>query len=311
MSSVLTVGLTYRDVVLTGLPRLPQEGEELHGQRVLESWGGIATMARVCASLGMTTAIATAFGDDDASRRCRDDLTRAGVDCSPSPVHPGWALPTTLALCTADDRAMATVEAAPPEPVGHLLAAAPVAADAVIVDLRDPSAPWLHAARARGARVYASRGFDVTGAWDEDAVRGLEGTDVWMLNELEATAFTGESDPLAAARRLAERTPTVVVTRGARGMLAVDTRTGEEATVPAMPIRPGNLTGAGDTTLAAFAHADQLPGLPLATKLELTTCLVGTVLERPEGAARVPAPGDYRRRVADARPHLAGLLPRA
>lgn len=284
---VLTVGLTYRDLVFTGVDALPQAGEERYARGLHEMWGGIATMARVCAALGMRAGLATEVGDDDASRRLLADMAAAGIDTSLSREHPGWRLPVTVAMSLPEDRAMLTVEdPLATEVAGHLERTA-FTARSIIVDLRDPAAPWLQRARAKGATVFASRGFDPTERWGDEALSGLDATDVWMLNDLEARAFTGLDDPLAAARALSRRVPLVVVTRGADGMVAVDATTGEEAVVPAFPVVPLSTIGAGDSSLAAFAYAHGRTD-SLEERVTLTAFIVSAVLTSPGGAATPP-----------------------
>lgn len=286
---VLAVGMTYRDVVMTGLETMPRPGEEIYASALHETWGGVATMARVCNALGLTTGLATAVGDDAASARLLDDMSRTGVDTSLTARHPDWALPVTVALSTPDDRAMVTVETPPPAGVTDHLEHRAFTADAVIVDMRDPAADWLDRARAQGAKVYASRGFDPTGEWSADSLAADDTCDVWMLNDLEARAFTGLDDPLEAARKLSARVPMVVVTRGAAGMVGVDAGSGDEASVDAFRVHPQNLTGAGDSTLAALAYAGLVPGTTLTDRLELAAFIAGAILERPQGAAQPPS----------------------
>ena len=286
---VLAVGLTYRDLIMTGLPDLPRLGEERHAAALHETWGGISNMARVCRALGLNTALSTPLGDDPASSQLTADMAGLGIDMSLSRTHPGWRLPVTVALSTADDRALATVEEPPPAGVAAHLDGAAFRARAVIVDLRDPVLPGLDRARAAGAIVYASRGFDATGAWSTEALTGPGACDVWMLNELEATAFTGVDDALEAARRLTAHVPLVVVTRGASGLVAVDVVRGEEAAAPAFAVEATGTTGAGDSALAAFVFANQLPGATLADRLEVVAFIVATILSRPLGAADPPS----------------------
>jgi len=184
---------------------------------------------------------------------------------------------------------MLTVETQPPTDLATHLAEARFTATSLIVDLRDPAAPWLQSARAGGATVFASRGFDPTEQWGDEALHGLEGTDVWMLNDLEARAFTGLEDPAAAARLLAERVPLVIVTRGADGMVAADGSTGAEAVVPAFAVTPLNTTGAGDSTLAAFAFAHRIPDASLEDRLNLSAFIASAVLASPAGAGTPPS----------------------
>ncbi len=286
---VLAVGITYRDLIMTGLPDLPRLGEERHAAALHETWGGISNMARVCRALGLTTALSTPLGDDPVSLLLAADMTSLGIDLSLSRTHPGWRLPVTVALSTAHDRAMATVEEPPPAGVSAHLDGATFRAGAVIVDLRDPVLPWIDRARAAGATVYASRGFDATGSWSPDALVRRGACDVWMLNELEATAFAGVADALEAARRLSAQVPLVVVTRGASGLLAVDAGRGEEAVVPAFAVEATGTTGAGDSALAAFVFANQVPGASLTDRLDIVAFIAATILSRPLGAADPPS----------------------
>lgn len=311
-TEVLAVGVTYRDLIMTGLPVLPALGEERHATGLHETWGGISNMARVCRALGMGTALSTPLGDDTASAQLADDMRALGIDMSLSRVHPGWRLPTTVALSTADDRAMATFETPPPDGVTAHLDDLAFRAGSVIVDMRDPVLPWIDRARAADSTVYASRGFDTTGEWSSEALLSRGACDVWMLNELEAMAFTGEDDALLAARRLTAKVPLVVVTRGAAGLLAVDAASGEEAEVPAFAVRATGTTGAGDSALASFVFANTLPDLSLTRRLDLVAFIVAAILGRPSGAAEPPGLDDLLALALasdDPRlPHLAAAL---
>ncbi len=302
-AQVLTVGMTYRDLIMTGMEALPRLGEESYASALHEMWGGIATMARVCRSLGLSTALCTALGDDAQSRRLMSDMAEAGIDTTLSVTHPGWRLPVTVALSLPGDRAMVTVEDTPPTDIAAHLDDARLEVDAVVVDLRDPGMDWLTKARSQGTKVFASRGFDPTGNWGEEELGAIETCDVWMLNELEARAFTGLDDPVAAATALSARAPLVIVTLGADGMVGIDSTTGEHARVHAFPVTPQSLTGAGDSTLAALVFASQIPGLSLADRLDLTSFIAASVIERPGGAANPPNLAQLvtraRERVAD------------
>ncbi|WP_158600609.1 carbohydrate kinase family protein [Tessaracoccus antarcticus] len=299
IAQVLTVGMAYRDIVITGMRAMPRLGEETYGDALHETWGGIGNMTRVCRSLGMSTALATAVGDDDASERLLRDMAALGVDTSLTNRHSGWQLPVTVALSLPEDRAMVTVETPPPSGIAAHLDDAEFHADAIIVDMRDPAMQWLAEARAGGSRVYASRGFDPSGEWGRAALAEVDACDAWMLNDVEARAFTGEDDIASAARALTAHVPLVVVTRGARGMFGLDTATGEEAEVDAFPVTPRTTTGAGDSTLAAFVYASAIPGLPLRERLDVAAFIAASILERPGGAATPPTHGQLVARSGD------------
>lgn len=286
---VMTVGMTYRDLVITGMETMPRLGEESYGDSFYETWGGIANMTRVCRSLGMSTALATAVGEDDSSDLLLRDMTAMGVDTSLTERHPGWHLPVTVALSLPGDRAMVTVEKEPPTAITAHLDQARFHADAIIVDMRDPSSEWLTAARSRGSKVYASRGHDPSGDWGTEALAEGGTCDMWMLNDMEACAFTGETDVMKAARALTSHVPLVVVTRGAHGMVGVDATTGEEASVAAFPVTPRTTTGAGDSTLAAFVYASHVPSLDLRQRLNVAAYIASAILGRPGGASEPPS----------------------
>lgn len=283
---VFVAGVAFRDLIVTGLPHWPGPGEEVHAHDLLETWGGIANQARALASYGLSVALCTLLGDDPASERIVLELSRLGIDCGPSQRQPGWCLPTTIAFPADGERAMVTVERPGGPIVGSHIAPGSVAAPAVVVDLALPSQPWLTRARAAGATVLGSLGFDASGRWDLASV-ATEAVDVWVLNELEATSYARTPDPTAAARRLTRHVPTVVVTLGAAGLLAA-TAEGELARVAAPRVAATSTVGAGDTVVAALAFGHLLPGLGLPERLELAALLVAGALEAPKGTASYP-----------------------
>jgi sugar/nucleoside kinase (ribokinase family) len=86
-----------------------------------------------------------------------------------------------------------------------------------------------------------------------------------VANAMEACRLSNADDPAEAARRLASRFTSVVVTLGAAGALAFDA--GELARVPAPSVEVHDTTGAGDLFCAAYVWAN-LAGLPVVQRLE-------------------------------------------
>lgn len=324
-ASVLVLGTVFRDITLTGLERLPVEGEEIYANAIGYSWGGIATMARVSARLHRRTWLCAPIGDDEVSAKLLADMQAENVDCSLCEPAKGWAIPTTVAMSVAQDRAMVTVEKPPVHSIGFAPttaeAAGEQAIDHAIIDMQTQVPAWLAcqqesgsaqvergparqresgAARQergvaqRGPRVYGSCGYDSSQRWDPQDLPALPNTDVWMLNELEAQKYGAVADPEEAAQKLTRYVPVIVVTLGAEGMLAVDSRTGETARVPAFPVMVANFTGAGDSTLAAFSYFDQFH-VPLQQKLLGCAYLVSEILKHPQGAANPPDINELRK----------------
>jgi len=80
------------------------------------------------------------------------------------------------------------------------------------------------------------------------------GIDLLFANEHEALQLTGASAPGEALAMLADKVPTLVITRGAAGAMALDR--GEATEVPAAPVgQIVDTTGAGDLFAAGFLVA--------------------------------------------------------
>ena len=93
---LLTAGITFRDLVISGIDELPGLGEERYGTDFVTTWGGVANTARIGASLGARVQLLTGLGDDPNSEMCCRELTKWGIDLTPSPINPGWTLPVTM-----------------------------------------------------------------------------------------------------------------------------------------------------------------------------------------------------------------------
>ncbi len=79
----------------------------------------------------------------------------------------------------------------------------------------------------------------------------LDLVDVLVPNEHEAVQLAGTSDPLEAARFLSTASRTVVVTLGASGS-AIARAGAIVSRIAAIPTRPVDTTGAGDTFVGAL-----------------------------------------------------------
>lgn len=115
-------------------------------------------------------------------------------------------------------------------------------------------------ARARGARVILNAAPSAPLADDM-----LASIDALIVNEGEAASLAasrGIDDPVRFAEMCNERHgPAVIITRGARGALAL--HHGEKSTVPAPLLKVVDSVGAGDAFVGAFAAAFER-GAPFA-----------------------------------------------
>jgi sugar/nucleoside kinase (ribokinase family) len=92
-------------------------------------------------------------------------------------------------------------------------------------------------------------GWDPTGQWD--VAETLQWVDVFLPNEEEVSAMTGEKNLSRAASKLLAKGPSaIVIKRGPQGC-TVATREGS-IDIPAFKVKPIDTTGAGDAFDAAF-----------------------------------------------------------
>lgn len=257
---VAVVGSPYLDLVFAGLPRLPSAGEEIVGEALHLVPGGSAIQAIGAARLGLSSALVGPKAADLGGRLLEEALDRESVR---------WVGP-------AADRTATTAVLSAAEGVGMATAPGDGEVTSEEVARVDPARVILPLGRA-GLRPPGIPACFVTGSIEIDAgVRtpigpGVEG-DVLVVTALEAVALTGEGQVDAAARALALRCGTAVVTRGGDGAVGVS---GDRIVhVPAAEVDAVDATGAGDLFVAALVWAE-LRGLPLRRALEWACLYAG------------------------------------
>jgi sugar/nucleoside kinase (ribokinase family) len=259
--------LPFVDLTFPGLDALPAAGEERHSRDFLRSAGGGAITAIGAARLGLSVALASPIGADADGDFLRAALAAEGVRWAGRTVA---RTAVTAVLPIDGDRAMATFDPGEQVTAAELAAVAPRAA---ILSL-----PRLGAAPP-GALIYATAG-------DAEARAGLvslEGVHALLVNEREARLLTGDADAHAAARRLGELVPRVVVTLGERG--ALELCDGELITAGGVATGPAvDTTGAGDLFAAAYVFAD-LRGLPAHDRLRWAVLYAALSIRVPTAVA--------------------------
>lgn len=225
------------------------------------SAGGVArNVAELLARLGVPVSLVTAVGDDEGGRRLLADLAAPDVETAGTVTIAGAATAEYAAVTNPDGELVIGVAA-----MGVLdrLDAALVAANAD----RLRAAGWVFAdcntaADGLAALVGLRRGSGFRLAVDAVSTpkvtrlpRDLAGVDVLFLNADEARALVGTAetatarpDALAAAV-LARGVGSVVLTLGAAGALVASTSA--TVAVPAAPAVVAEVTGAGDSLIAA------------------------------------------------------------
>ncbi|HST40564.1 MAG TPA: carbohydrate kinase family protein [Conexibacter sp.] len=292
--AICLIGNLNLDLIIRGVRELPSWGHEIAGSghtTVTSGQGGYVSLA--LAKIGVPVDVIANVGDDAEGRGILADLERAGIGTAGVEVAPGTVTGITVGIVRPDgERAfvshfasLADFDAALVERQWETARQAPVVCLVGLFSIPglDPGAAARIFARARseGRRTVLDTGWDPDG-FKPQTVAGvrtaLRHVEIFLPNLDEATALTGETDPLKAARALQSDGPRVVVVKcGADGSVAVD---GEQtASIAATPVEVVDAVGAGDAFDGAFLFA-HLSGWELQPALALSSAAAGIHVSR-------------------------------
>lgn len=288
--SVVVAGSINVDLIV-GVPRLPAPGETILGDRFVQQNGGKSANQAVAASrVGAAVTMLGAVGSDDLGRSALAGLAAAGVDVSACRVvddeHTGLAL--IIVDAAAENQiavapgANARLDAAMIE--AEVVSLEPAAGAVCLLGFEVGDAAVLAAARwasRMGLRIILNPA-PARPLSDELTSLGP----ILTPNETEAAMLSGESEPEAAARALAQLTGApVIVTLGAEGALLWSD--GEPEYLPAMRVEAVDTTGAGDALNGIFA-AELAAGAALREALRWA--VVGAALKTTMAGAQAGLP---------------------
>ncbi len=285
---VLLVGDYFLDLVFTGLPAMPELGQEVFGTGFEMLIGGVFNSAAAMRRLGLRVAWAGDFGNDDFRALALRHAGEEGIDTSLSVCHPRPLRRVTVAASFPADRAFISyVDPEPPIPAAFK-ALPKASAEAVCIG----GTVWggkvqvgLLLARARKMRVLMDgNGSDAACLSDPDVRRALGALDVYLPNLREAQRLTGTRDALSALDALGKLCRLVVIKAGADGAYAL-AQGQAPVHAPAIPVTPVDTTGAGDSFNAGFVKA-WLEGRPLIDCLRWGNAVGGLSTTAP-GVKRV------------------------
>ena len=246
---------------------------ETSGGSAANSMAGIAAMGGRAAFIGQ-------IADDQLGDIFRHDMQALGVRFD-TPAQPrSENLPTGRCLILVTPDAQRTMNTAPgashllrPEALDEALiaSAAILYLEGYLFGPELPRAAMMRAidiAHGAGREIAFTLSESVCIAGRREAFTDMidrRGIDLLFANEDEALQLTGARDLGEALAMLADKVPTLVITRGAAGALAIDR--GERVEVPAAPVgQIVDTTGAGDLFAAGFLVAR-------ARGHDLTKCL--------------------------------------
>ena len=284
---VLVVGDVNTDIVFTGLPHLPRAEQDTLARGLTITVGGQAgTLAQALARLGVAVTFVGRVGDDEAGRRCADELACSGVDVSGLVFDPTVPTGTTAVLSTGRERGFATYPGAicalrPSDVTDQLLAAAVhlhVGSYFLLTEMHPHMAELFRHARQHGLTTSCDPGWDSFLDWNRGILHVLDDVDVFLPNEVEAMQITGAPTVEDALACLAVHAGTVAIKRGGRGALA--RRGSETVALPAFSVPVIDVTSAGDIFNAGFLYA-WLRNCDLADCLRFGSACGALAVSRP------------------------------
>ena len=270
---ILVMGELNVDLVLTGdvVPEFGQV-EKLVDDLAVCAGASSAIFAASAAKMGLSVLYISVVGDDLFGHFMVQSLKDAGVDTSMVRIDPGIRTGATVILSRGQDRAMLTYlgsiaaiteDDIPPASYAlarHLHVASPF----LITGLRPAMPRMMRRAKREGLTVSLDTNWDPTERWQLGGF--FENVDVFLPNENELLAITGQTDEEKAINEMAGRVPVLAVKKGSRGALAAQGACRVE--IPAYCVEVKDTTGAGDSFDGGFL-AGWLRGEPLRRCLSL------------------------------------------
>jgi len=283
--SVHVVGTVYLDMIFSPVHSLPVPGTEIRTESLGISPGGVANIAVGLARLGSAVSLSALFSDDVFGCYLWSRLAAEGIDLTRARRVPGWSSPVTVSIADGSERAFITHEVKHPCEEAELVVN-PLGADSLFVALGPGTdLQWLSRLSPR-PRVYLDVGWDDHGDWSDRLLEQLSLVDTVLPNAVEARNYTGKNDLVAAAQALRDRGPTVIVKAGATGAIGVGSGPAV-LTVPGVPVRAVDPTGAGDVFDAGIIYSAAL-GLELGDQMAFANLCAALSVQYPGGALAAP-----------------------
>jgi ribokinase len=238
---------------------MPRPGESiLASGRTRDLGGKGANQAIVLARAGLEVRLIAAVGNDGAAEWIRRELALEGLDTNGLFEFEGASDVSVIILDGSAENMIVTTRSAaagldPAFALNALGAAGP--GDALLMQGNlDPglTRTLLACGCEKGLTTVFNpspvhRAFSDLWAW----------VDIAVFNQSEASALTGQIEPIGAAHHLhGQGVGSVVITLGAQGALLLDS--GDVHEIPAVPVAAVDSTGAGDTFVAILVAAASL-----------------------------------------------------
>lgn len=250
------------DLILYGLPAAMATERELLADGFMATLGSSsAIFAHNAAALGARVSFATLLGRDDFGRIALERLRAAGVDISGAREHDALQTGVTVLLPHGAERHIltypGTMEALRLEDLSfaslcearHFHLSSLYLQKGVHAGLPG----LLKSLKDAGLSISLDPNDDPADTWGPPLQEVLPYVDCFLPNESEVCRMTRRGNLEAALDALQQSIPLVVVKRGARGARVRQGR--NRFDVAALPVKPVDTIGAGDSFNAGFLRA--------------------------------------------------------
>ena len=260
---IIVAGDYFVDLVFTGLPKIPELGEEVFSTGFEMLPGGSYNTVVAMHRLGLKVGWAADFGNDRFSRFVLDYAENEKLDRSLFVFHHQSMRHITAAASFSQDRAF--ISYSDPQPaMPAAMKKLPFASSRALYIPALYYGRWFNAGlsllRVKNiSLIMDGNASEVTLKNTPDAAKALQSSDLFLPNAREVRCLTGEQDLEKGIHMLLSLCPLVVVKDGIWGGYACD---GSQLIhSPAIPVTPLDTTGAGDCFNAGFIKAwlDQRP----------------------------------------------------
>lgn len=270
------------DFILSGQDVVPEFGQK---EKMIDSYsmlmgGSTAIFACQCAKLGLKPAVVGKVGGDMFGRLIIDELAVCGADTRFITVDPAISTGLTCILQGEGDRAMLTVNGGiaearfedAPEDLRQSARHVHIASYYLMGQLKAGYPAFLREMRSLGATVSVDTNWDPEERWD-GILELAPLVDVFLPNENEVKAITGERDAMEGLKQLSQRFPVAVMKMGDKGAAAI--AGGRLYTAEAMKVPFVDAVGAGDSFDGGFISG-WLAGKPIGDCLAMG-CYCGSM----------------------------------
>lgn len=254
MSFVATVGSVNIDIMYSGIPCIPQEGEELYAKGFsLQMGGGSPATLINLAGLGVPVKISTWLGEDMFSAFAKRCFEQEGI--MPCNLYSGTGIPLNIstALITPSDRTFIsytdgyTIDETTAQRIYDNAKGAKV-----VQMIGDPALVDVYTQLKQEGAVLV---FDT--GWEDDLSiskyrKQLDIADYYTPNQKEALKITGTNTPEEAANVLSDLFENVIVKLDQDGCLIMEN--GAKKVIPNLKVEACDSTGAGDAFLAGLMY---------------------------------------------------------